>query len=183
VRAARHGGWRRVSVAELSGPSGSVTQPEEESTVMKSPFRAVSMFVVVTLGIAAIVAPSWGDEQQPENTTVGDPFSTAVTISNGITKRTLVPPRRPGETSYFCNLTTADSQTGEITGGAEMVLFTGEPDSTATIVRGHTIRFTVQINAACDMANALVEIPDGTKVISLQKTMVQLLRTEENSTQ
>lgn len=141
------------------------------------------MFVVVTLGIAAIVAPSWGDEQQPENTTVGDLFSTAVTISNGITKRTYVPPRRPGATPYFCNLTTADPQTGEITGGAEMILFTGESDSTATMVRGHTIRFTVEVNAAGDMANALVEILDGTKVISLQKTMVQLLRTEENSPQ
>ena len=64
-----------------------------------------------------------------------------------------------------------------------MVLFTGESDSTATMVGGHTIRFTVEINAAGDRANALVEILDGTKVISLQKTMVHLLRTEENSPQ
>ncbi len=148
--------------------------------MMKSTCRAVSMIAVMTLGIAVIVAPSWGDEQQPENNAAGDLLSTSVTISNGITKRMYVPPRRPGETPYFCNLTTADARTGEITGGAEMVLFTGESDTAATTVRGHTIRFTVEINAAGDTANALVEILDGTKVISLQKTMVQLSRTAEN---
>ena len=146
----------------------------------ESTIRPISIIVVFALGITASVGLSWSAEQ-PEKTVPEPAFITSVTISNGITKTSYLPPRRPGETPYFCNLRIADAHAEKNVGGAEMFLFTGEKDSTTTAVGDYTFNFAVDINSEGDTAFATVEIIRGTEISSRQQIMVQLLQTSRDT--